>query len=155
MLDAIDRRILRVLQEDAALPMADLGERVGLTAGPCWRRVKRLEEAGYIRARVALLDRGKLGLPMTVFMTIRTARHSADWVLGFREAVRDIPEIIEAWRLAGQDDYVLKIVVPDIAAYDAVYQTLIARVEFSDISSSIVMEELKNTTALPVAAARR
>jgi Lrp/AsnC family transcriptional regulator len=147
--DIIDRKILDILQLDASLPMAALAERVGLSQAPCWRRVKKLEEDGYIDRRVAILNRGKANVRVTVFVAIRTARHALDWLETFRLAISDIPEIVEAWRLTGRDDYLLRIVVPDIETYDAVYKKLIARVEFFDITSSIAMEEMKFTTAVP------
>lgn len=149
MIDAIDRRILDELQRDAAAPVADIAARVGLSTAPCWRRIRKLEEQGYIRQRVALLDRRKANVPMTVFVAVRTAQHSADWLERFRRAISDINEVVEAWRLTGRDDYLLKLVVPDIDAYDMVYKRLIERLEFFDVSSSIAMEEMKFTTAIP------
>jgi Lrp/AsnC family transcriptional regulator len=147
--DAIDRRILDILQEDADVPVTAVAERVGLSNAPCWRRIRKLEEQGYIRRRVALLDRRKANVPMTVFVAVRTAQHTAEWLDGFRRAISDIQEIVEAWRLTGRDDYLLKLVVPDIDRYDLVYKRLIERLEFFDITSSIAMEELKFTTAVP------
>lgn len=148
-IDSIDRSILDELQRDATLPVGEIASRVGLSAAPCWRRIRRLEEQGYIRARVAILDRRKANVPMTVFVAVRTAQHSADWLERFRRAIADINEVVEAWRLTGRDDYLLKLVVPDIDAYDMVYKRLIERLEFFDVSSSIAMEEMKFTTALP------
>lgn len=148
-MDHIDRKILDLLQIDATLSVADLGERVGLSNGPCWRRVKRLEDEGYITRRVALLDRVKANVSMTVFVMIRTSRHSAEWLEMFRQAIESIPEIIGAWRLTGQEDYLLHIVVPDVSSYDDVYKRMIAKLEFADISASISMEVLKSTTAVP------
>lgn len=149
-MDGIDRRILMHLQEDGSLGAAELAERVGLSATPCWRRVQKLEAAGIIRKRVALLDREKINLGVVVFVAVRTDQHSLDWLTRFAEAIRDIPEILEAYRIAGDIDYLLRIVVPDIAAYDAVYKRLIARLTLADVSSMFAMEELKATTALPV-----
>lgn len=148
-IDLIDRRILDVLQEDAAAPIADIAARVGLSAAPCWRRIRKLEEYGLIDRRVALLDRRRANLPMTVFVTVRTAEHSVAWLERFRTAIADIGEIVEAWRLTGRDDYLLKLVVPNVDVYDGVYKRLIERVEFLDVSSSIAMEEMKFTTAIP------
>lgn len=148
-MDAIDRKLLDILQEDASLPMATLAERVGLSQAPCWRRVKKLEEDGFISRRVAILNRERINVRLTVFVAIKAARHALDWLEAFREAISDIPEIVEAWRLTGRDDYMLRVVVPDVQTYDTIYKLLIARVEFIDISSSIAMEEMKFTTAVP------
>ena len=149
-MDEIDRRILAALQEDASLGAAELGERVGLSATPCWRRVQRLEAAGVIRRRVALLDREKMNLGVVVFVAVRTDQHSLDWLERFAAAIRDIPEILEVYRMAGDVDYLLRIVVPDIAAYDAVYKRLIRVADLYDVSSAFAMERIKYTTALPV-----
>ena len=148
-MDLIDRKILDLLQQDATLQVATIAEKVGLSTAPCWRRIRKLEEDGVIIRRVALVDRRKANVPMTVFVAVKTTRHAAEWVGSFRQMIAAIPEIVEAWRLTGDADYLLRIVVPDIDAYDAVYQRMIARLEFSDISSSIAMEEMKFTTALP------
>jgi Lrp/AsnC family transcriptional regulator len=148
-MDQIDRKILDVLQEDATLPIAAVAEKVGLSGAPCWRRIKRLEDEGVIRKRVALVDRRKANVPMTVFVSIRTTRHTLDWVKEFRRMVLDIPEIMEVWRLTGETDYLLRVVVPDVDAYDAVYKRLINRLEFADVSAAIAMEEMKYTTAVP------
>lgn len=148
-MDQIDRKILDLLQEDTTLPIATIAEKVGLSGAPCWRRIKRLEDEGVIRKRVALVDRRKANVPMTVFVSVRTTRHTLDWVKEFRRMVLDIPEIMEVWRLTGEIDYLLRIVVPDVDAYDAVYKRLINRLEFADISAAIAMEEMKYTTAVP------
>jgi Lrp/AsnC family transcriptional regulator len=148
-LDVIDRKILILLQRDSAMKVADIAEQVGLSATPCWRRIQRLEEEGIIRRRVALLDRVKMNVAVSVFVAIRTAQHSRAWLDAFRQVIEEIPEIVEAYRLSGDIDYMLRIVVPDIAAYDAVYKRMIEKLEFADISSSFTMEELKFTTALP------
>jgi Lrp/AsnC family transcriptional regulator len=139
-MDAVDRKILDILQQDATLPVAELAERVGVSAAPCWRVIRR---------RVALVDRRKVNVPTTVFVAVKAPRHAADWSDAFRRVVAGFPEIVEAWRLTGEIDYLLRIVVPDIEAYDAVYQRLIAKLEFSNLSSSIAMEEMKYTTAVP------
>jgi Lrp/AsnC family transcriptional regulator len=149
MIDAVDRKILDVLQEDATLSVAEIAERVGVSTGPCWRRMKRLEAGGVIAKRVALVDRRKVNVPMTVFVAVKAPRHAAEWTDAFRRVIAGFPEIVEAWRLTGAVDYMLRIVVPDIETYDAVYQRLITRLEFSDLSSSIAMEEMKYTTAVP------
>ena len=150
MLDPIDRKILAELQRDGSLSNAELAERVGLSTTPCWRRVRLLEEQGYIRNRVALLDRGKLRVGVTVFVAVRTSRHDADWLSGFAVVVEDMPEVQEFYRMSGEVDYLMKVVVPDIAAFDDFYKRLIARIDLSDVSSSFAMEEIKNTTELPL-----
>ena len=149
-LDQKDRRILDLLQQDATIPVADIAERVGLSRTPCWRRIRELEKQGFIRKRVALLDRTRLGAGITVFMAVRTNQHNAKWLERFRGAVHALPEIVEANRLSGDSDYLLRILVPDIKGFDKVYKRLIEMVEFSDVSSSFSMEELKSTTAIPV-----
>jgi Lrp/AsnC family transcriptional regulator len=148
-MDAIDRKILDILQVDATVPVAAIAEKVGLSAAPCWRRIKRLEDDGVIKRRVALVDRRKAKVPMTLFVSVRTTRHAVQWVEDFRRVISDISEIVEAWRLTGEVDYLLRIVVPDVDAYDAVYKRLINRLEFADVSSAIAMEEMKYTTAIP------
>ncbi|RLP80618.1 Lrp/AsnC family transcriptional regulator [Xanthobacter tagetidis] len=153
-LDPIDLRLLRLLQQDAELPLADLAERVGLSPTPCWRRIQKLEKAGIIRRRVALLDRKLLNAGVTVFIAVRTAKHSAEWLGEFAVAVRDIPEIVDFYRMSGEIDYLLKALVPDIAAYDALYKKLISRIELSDVTSMFAMEELKSTTEIPLDFAR-
>lgn len=149
MLDPRDRKILDILQDDAAIPIADLAERCALSVSACWRHIRRLEEDGLIAKRVALLDRRKAKVPTTVFVSVRTSRHSMEWLEKFRQAIADIPEIVEAYRLTGDIDYLLRITVPDVETYDAVYKQLISRLDFTDISSFISMEELKFTTAIP------
>lgn len=150
MFDDIDRRILAQLQRDSDISLADLADMVGISKNPCWRRVKRLEEAGVIRGRVALLDPKSLNVGQTVFIAVRTDQHTADWLTKFRAAVQDIPEIVGVYRLAGDIDYLIHAVVPDVAAYDSLYQHIIGRVTLSDMSASFVMEDIKRTTALPL-----
>ena len=149
-LDRIDFRILDLLQEDASLSNADVAERVGLSANACWRRTRRLEEQGVIRKRVALLSQEKLSLNVTVFVGIRTNEHNDRWLKKFADGVRQIPEVVEFYRMSGDTDYMLKIVVHDIADYDRVYKKLISVVPLHDVSSSFAMERLKSTTALPL-----
>ena len=149
-MDRYDRQILGILQEDASVPVADIGERVGLTSTPCWRRVQKLEESGVIRKRVALLDAAKLNVGVTVFVSIRTSQHNAKWLKTFHDLVASIPEVTEFYRMAGDTDYLLRVVVPDIAAYDAVYKKLIQGAELADVSSSFAREQIKYTTALPL-----
>ena len=149
-LDAIDWGILGVLQHDASLAVHEVGDRVGLSANACWRRIKRLEDSGVIARRVALVDAAKLGLATTVFVAIRTQRHDPAWLEAFSKGVAAIEEISECHRMAGDVDYLLKIVVRDIAHYDRIYRKLIAAVpDLADVSSSFSMETMKATTALP------
>jgi Lrp/AsnC family transcriptional regulator len=150
VLDEIDRRILAALQVDATRPVAELADAVGLSTTPCWRRVQRLEAAGYIRGRVALLDRRRLNTNVTVFIAIRTSQHTAEWIEAFRKATRDIPEIVDVYRMSGEVDYLVRAFVPDIEAYDALYKKLIARVALNDVTSMFAMEELKSTTEVPL-----
>ena len=149
-LDKFDRRLLALLQENAALSVNELAEKVGLSPSPCWRRIQKLETEGYILARVCLLDPRKLNLGVTVFAAIRTNQHNAQWLEAFSRAVVGIPEIVEVYRMSGQIDYMLRIVVPDIDAYDRVYKKLIAAIELYDVSSTFAMEMLKSTTVLPL-----
>ena len=149
-LDAIDKRILALLQEDASLPVAAIAERVGLSTTPCWRRIQALEAAGIIGKRVALLDAAKLNVGVTVFVSIRTNQHNMEWLEGFARNTAQIPEVLELYRMSGETDYLLKIVVPDIAGYDAVYRKLIQAAELADVSSAFAMEQIKFTTALPL-----
>ncbi len=148
--DAADLRILGVLQEDAALSIGEVAERVNLSQNACWRRIKRLEEDGVILRRVALLNAARLEAGVTVFVTIRAAEHSDSWLAELTAVVRRIPEIVEFYRMSGDIDYLLKIKVADIAAYDGVYKRLIHGIRLSDVSSAFAMEELKNTTAIPL-----
>lgn len=149
-LDEIDRRLLDELQRDATLSVDELSERVSLSRNACWRRVKLLEERGVITGRVALVDPEKLGLGLSVFVLIRTSRHDPDWLQRFREAVTAFPEITGIYRMSGDLDYVLRARVTDVKAYDRLYQRLIAKVPLSDVSASFVMEEIRETTVLPV-----
>jgi Lrp/AsnC family transcriptional regulator len=149
-LDRFDRKILGLLQEDATLSLGDLAERIGLSTTPCWRRVQRLEADGHIVKRVALLIAAKLNVGVTVFVQIKTSQHNQAWLERFRKVVLGIPEIVELYRMSGAVDYLMRVVVPDIAAYDAVYQRLIKNVEMFDVSSSFAMEQVKYTTALPL-----
>jgi len=149
-MDAIDRRILQLLQEDASLALEELARRVNLSSTPCWRRVQKLKETGVIRKEVALLDAGKLNVGVTVFVAVRTNQHTAGWLEKFARSVRDIPEVVEFYRMSGEMDYLLRVVVPDISGYDAVYKKLIRAVELYDVTSSFAMEEIKYTTALPL-----
>jgi Lrp/AsnC family transcriptional regulator len=148
--DAFDKKILTILQEDAGLSNAEVAQRVGLSPTPCWRRIRALEEAGIIRRRDALLERRKLNIGVTVFVAVRTNQHNQEWLERFARAVDSIPEVVEFYRMAGEVDYLLRVVVPDIAAYDQVYKRLIEQIDLYDVSSSFAMEELKYTTAVPL-----
>lgn len=150
MLDAIDRSILAILQEEAGLAIADIAERVGLSQTPCWKRIKRLEGEGVIRRRVAILNRDCLDLGVTVFVGVRTAHHSDQWLQAFADGVARIPEVVEFYRMSGDIDYLLKVVVKDIADYDRIYRKLTKVAPLQDVSSSFAMQEIKSTTALPL-----
>jgi Lrp/AsnC family transcriptional regulator len=145
----MDRMILAELQRDGTLSVDQLSERVNLSRNACWRRVKLMEEAGIITGRVALVDAEKLGFGLSVFVLIRTTHHEPEWLKKFRDAVISIPEIIGVYRMSGDLDYVLRARVPDVKAYDRLYQRLIAKVPLSDVSASFVMEEIKETMELP------
>ncbi len=149
-MDRIDRKILTLLQRNCALSVAEVAEQVGLSASPCWRRIQNLEAAGVIARRVALLDRQKLNLGVVVFVRIKTQDHSQAWLQGFAAAVEQIDEVVEFYRMTGDIDYLLRIVVPSIDAYDAVYKRLIGIPGLADVSASFAMEEIKHTTALPL-----
>ena len=149
-LDEIDRRILAELQRDGTLSVDQVSERVNLSRNACWRRIKRLEDESVITGRVALVDAEALGLGLTVFVIVRTSRHDPDWLKAFREAVLSLPEIIGVYRMSGDLDYVLRARVADVKAYDRLYQRLIAKAPLSDVSASFVMEEIRETTVLPV-----
>jgi Lrp/AsnC family transcriptional regulator len=149
-MDAIDRNILALLQEDATLSIAEVGGRVGLSQTPCWKRIQRLEAEGVIERRVALLNPEKVGLNITAFVSIETSDHSAAWIAGFASRVSTMPEVIEVYRMAGDVDYVLRVVVPDMQAYDAFYKRLIAVVPLKNVTTRFAMERVKSTTALPL-----
>ena len=149
-MDQIDRLILMQLQHNAAQPVADIARKVGLSVTPCWRRIQQMEENGIIRKRVALLDSKAIGVAMSVFVAVRTDQHNADWLKNFAGMVADMPEVVEFYRMSGEVDYLLRVVVPNMAAYDSFYRKLIANVQLTDVSSSFAMEEIKYTTALPL-----
>ncbi len=149
-MDRLDRKILRLLQEDATLAVADIAKKVGLSTTPCWRRIQKLEEDGVIRRRVAILEPKKINAGVTVFVSIRTASHSVEWLKRFSEVVTEFPEVVEFYRMSGEVDYLLRVVVPDIAAYDVFYRRVIAKIEIHDVSSAFAMEQIKYTTALPL-----
>ncbi len=149
-MDKFDKHILQLLQSDCTLSVSAIAEQVGLSNTPCWRRIQALEKKGIIKHRVALANSEMLNVELTVFVMVKTNQHTQDWLEKFAKFAEDIPEVVEFYRLSGNIDYLLKVVVPDMKAYDAFYQKMIKKIDFSDISSSFSMEELKYTTALPV-----
>ena len=149
-LDAIDRKILRVLQDDASLSVAEIGDRVGLSSTPCWKRIQRMEADGVILRRVALVDQNKVGLGLTVFVSVETGDHSESWLKTFAEAVSAMPEVMEFYRMAGDVDYMLRVVVADMQSYDVFYKKLISAVPLKNVTSRFAMEKVKSVTALPV-----
>lgn len=153
-LDAMDLKILGLLQADATMPIAEIGKIVGLSTTPCWRRIQKLEELGVIKRRVAVLDPLKVNAGVTVFISIKTDQHSLAWLERFHGAVASFPEVVEFYRMSGDVDYLLRVAVPDIAAYDVFYKKLISNVEIAKVSSAFAMEEIKHTTALPLDFAR-
>ena len=149
-IDTIDKSILRILQQDATLSVDDLSERVNLSRNATWRRVKQLEQRRIITGRVALVDPALTGCPLTAMVLIKTNQHEADWIEKFRKTISTMPEIVGAYRMTGDLDYVLRVRVADVPAYDAFYKRLTSRISVSDISASFVMEEIKETTAVPL-----
>ena len=149
-MDGVDRKILELLQLEAELPVATIAERVHLSVTPCWRRIQKLREAGVIRKQVALCDPAKLNVGVTVFVSVRTNQHTQAWLEKFAKGVKEIPEVVELYRMSGDVDYLLRVVVPDIAGYDSVYKKLIKAADLYDVSSSFAMEQMKYTTALPL-----
>ena len=148
-MDRVDREILRLLAADASLSLADIAERVGLTSTPCWKRIRRMEQDGVIRGRVATIDPAKVGLPVSVFVAVETSDHSSDWLRRFAEVVQTMPEIVDAWRMSGDVDYLMHVVVPDIAAYEDFYRRLIGAVPLRNVTSRFSMERLK-AAPLPI-----
>lgn len=149
-MDTHDHQILRAIQRDASASLADLAATVNLSSNAVWKRLRRLEAEGLIARRVAILDRRKLGLPVTVFVSVKTDQHNEQWAIDFTEAVRGIEEVVEFYRMAGEVDYLLKIVCADIDDYDRIYRKIIASVPLRDVSASFAMEQLKYTTELPL-----
>jgi Lrp/AsnC family transcriptional regulator len=149
-LDHIDRAILRLLQRDASRSLAAIAAEVGLTQTPCWKRIRRMEQAGILTGRVALVDAAAVGLPLTAFVAIETNDHSAPWLERFAGVLAGMPEVMDAWRMAGDVDYLLRVVVPDMAAYDAFYRRLIAAIPLKNVSSRFAMEHIKAETVLPI-----
>ena len=154
-MDTIDRKILAVVQEDTSLSVAEIGQRVGLSSTPCWKRLQRLEAEGVIMRRVALIDPEKIGLGITVFVSIETGDHSQDWLKRFAETVSAMLEVMEFYRMAGDVDYMLRVVVHDMQSYDTFYKKLIATVPLKNVTSRFAMERIKSTTALPILEARQ
>jgi Lrp/AsnC family transcriptional regulator len=149
-MDSTDRKILSIIQEDASLAVAEVAARVNLSQTPCWRRIQKLEESGVIQKRVALVDPQALGLDLTVFVEVQSPDHSKEWMDGFAEVLSRMPEVMEVYRMAGDVDYLLRISVANMAAYDDFYQSLIAQVPLKNVTSRFAMERMKYTTAYPV-----
>ncbi len=149
-MDEIDRKLLTLLQEDATLSVAEISERVGLSATPCWRRIQKLEQAGVLLRRVALLDPAQVGAGLTVFVAIEAGDHTPEWLDRFAVAVSAMPEVMEVYRMAGDVDYLLRVAVHDMAAFDAFYKRLIAAAPLKNVTSRFAMERIKATTALPL-----
>ncbi len=154
MVDRLDRKILQILQEDATVPVAEIGRRVGLSTTPCWRRIQKLEEEGVIQRRVALLDPKKINVKVTAFIAITTNQHNEEWLKRFAEVIRDLPEVVEFYRMAGQVDYLLRVVVPDIEAYDGFYKRLISRIEIADPIQKPLLICFMASPTLPLSPAR-
>lgn len=149
-LDSTDKEILRLLQSDATLPISEIAERVSLTTTPCWKRIQRLEQLGVISKRVVLIEPEELGLHMTVFVMVKTGSHEANWLKTFSEHASSIPEVVEFYRMSGEYDYMLKVVVADMKAFDSFYKRLVAKVNIAEVTSSFAMEQIKYTTELPI-----
>lgn len=149
-MDRLDKKILKLLQEDTTIAVADIAKKVGLSTTPCWRRIQKLEEEGVIRKRVALLDSEAINARVTVFVSIRTNTHSVEWLKRFSEVIAEFSEVVEFYRMSGEVDYLLRVVVPDIAAFDDFYKRLIAKIEIRDVSSAFAMEQIKYTTEMPL-----
>ena len=149
-MDKTDKKILTLLQQDSAQPLSDIARKVGLSVTPCWRRIQKLEEDGIIRGRVALLDAEKLGLGMSVFVALKITEHSSEWLNNFALKISEYDEVVEFYRMSGDVDYMLRVVVKNMAAYDTFYKKLITDVSLKDVSSSFAMEEIKYTTTLPI-----
>jgi len=148
--DELDRKIVQLLQDDATLSVREIGESVGLSATPCWRRIRNLEDRGVLTKRVTLVDPAKINLGVSALVFIRTNEHNKVWLQKFVDGVADIPEIIEAYRTSGEVDYVLKVLVPDLAAFDDFYKRLIDKVELYDVRSTFILEAVKHSTSLPL-----
>lgn len=154
-LDLIDRKIVAELMRDATLPVSQIADKVGLSQTPCWKRIQKLQDQGVLTARVALADPGKLGFGLTIFVGIEAPDHTADWREAFGKATRDMPQIMEVYRMAGEMDYLLRIAVPDMAAFDTLYKRLTDAVPIKNVTSHFAMERMKFTTAYPVNTTQR
>jgi Lrp/AsnC family transcriptional regulator len=150
VMDEIDRKLLALLQQDCTLSIAEMADRVGLSPTPCWKRIQKMEAAGVILRRVALVDAPRVGMGLTVFVAIEAGSHSADWLAAFATAVEAMPEVLEFYRMAGDVDYMLRVVAADMAEYDAFYKRLIATVPLTNVTSRFAMERIKSTTAVPL-----
>ena len=150
-MDVTDRKILNLLQTDASLTVKQIAEQIPLSVTPCWKRIQKMEEQGLIRARVALLDAKMVNANVTVFVAIKTQHHTIEWIDRFNSEVSQLPEVMEIYRMSGDIDYLLRVVVSSIEAYDQFYKTLIQRIDLSNVTSSFAMEQMKYTTALPIA----
>lgn len=149
-MDSFDKHILALLQQDATQSLADIADKVGLSQTPCWRRIQQMEKSGVIRKRVALLDGDKVNLGLTVFVSLKTNQHNPEWLSSVASFADSAPEVTEFYRLSGDSDYLLKVLVPDMKAYDQFYKRLIAQGGFSDVSSSFSMEQMKYSTEVPL-----
>lgn len=149
-MDNTDRRLLELLQEDVSLPVSRLAKEVGLSTTACWNRIRRLESQGVITRRVALVDPAKVGMGLSVFVSIRTAEHSSEWLAKFAVRVSAMPEVVEFYRMAGDVDYMLRVLVPDMEAFDRFYKQLIKDTKLADVTSRFAMERIKQTTAIPI-----
>jgi Lrp/AsnC family transcriptional regulator len=149
-MDEMDRRILRILQEDCSLPVSDVARQVGLSNSPCWKRINRMQKDGIIKRQTAVLDAASLGFGLTVFVSIKTGEHSSEWLQAFSDNITAMPEVMEIYRMAGDVDYMLKVVVRDMEAFDEFYKRLIGVMALSDVTSRFSMEKIKETTALPI-----
>ena len=149
-MDITDLEILRILQEDCSLPVAEIAKLVGLSTSPCWKRINRLQNEGIIKNQISVLDAQRLGFKLTVFVNVKTGEHSTSWLEEFSNVVTSMPEVMELHRLAGEVDYMLKVVVPDMEAFDAFYKRLIGTAALGEVTSHFAMETIKETTALPI-----
>ena len=149
-MDQIDKKILHLLQADSNLQISEIADQVGMSTSPCWRRIRTLEDEGVIQSRVALLNKEKLNLGLTAVISIKTQKHDLDWLEKFAKVVNAMPEAVDFYRMTGETDYVIRMVVPDMKAYDEAYKRLISAIDVFDVSASFVMEEIKSTTALPL-----
>lgn len=149
-MDNFDRHILSLLQQNGALSLAEISDKIGLSQTPCWRRIQQLEQSGIIRKKVALLDPEKLNVGLTVFVNLKTNQHNSEWYESVKSFAENAPEVTEFYRMSGETDYLLKVLVPDMKAYDAFYKRLISQAGFSDVSSSFAMEQMKYSTEVPL-----